>query len=361
MHFALTETQTELKAAARRYLSDRYPADRIARLAAAGAGGAHHTAHDTEGWAELERQGWLDEDLGMVELALLAEEGGRALHPAPWWPTAGLAVPVYQAARSERPGPATLADGTSTCRAEPVARGARRGAGDCAGGWLLDGMVGCVVDPQVAAEILVAARTAGGVALFGVPPYGHGVALTGRAGIDPLRALAGVELTKAPARLLVGAAEAGRLLAAIADRSTVLLACEAVGVADRALEMAVDHAKTREQFGRPIGSYQAVAHLLAESYAELELARSLTYRAACLLDDVRHGRVDGAGSALACAVHAGRRAAVQVCEAAIQVCAGIGVTWEFPLHRWYRRALWIDAYAAGRPDPLTTIAEAVLG
>jgi alkylation response protein AidB-like acyl-CoA dehydrogenase len=339
MDFAFTQTQTELRMAARRYLGDRYPATRIAEL-------SDSTGYDAASWPELERQGWLDPDLGMVELALLAEEGGRALHPTPWWATVGLAVPVYRAAGADLPGAATLADGSGTCRAWPD--------GDL---WLLEGRVGAVVDARAAAEIVVAARTDTGVALFGVLPDGAGVSLAGHTGIDPLRGGSDLTLARTSARLLVGPPSAEPLLAAVGRRAAALLACEAVGVADRALEVAVDYAKTRVQFDRPIGSYQAVGHLLADSYAELELARSLAYRAARVLED----QAGNAAEALGCAVHASRRAAVQVCEAAIQVCGGIGVTWEFLLHRWYRRALWLDAFHAGAPDPLAAVARVVLG
>jgi alkylation response protein AidB-like acyl-CoA dehydrogenase len=340
MDFALTPTQTELKAAARRYLSDRYPVSRIAELADAGE-------HDLEAWPELTRQGWLDPDLGLVELASLAEEGGRALHPVPWWTTVGSALPVYRAAGVELPGPATLADGSDTCQATP------HGAD-----WLLDGRVAAVIDAGTAAEIVVAARTGSGVALFGVRPDGAGVSLAAGTGIDPLRESAALELAGARGRLLVGAsATVAPLLAAGHRRAVMLLTAEAAGVAGRALDIAAGYATTRVQFDRPIGSFQAVGHALAEGYAELELARSLAYRAACVLEDGG----DNPDEALACAVHAGRRAAVVVCETAIQVCGGLGVTWEFGLHRWYRRALWLDAYHAGRPDPLILLAEVVLG
>ncbi|WP_433241218.1 acyl-CoA dehydrogenase family protein [Streptosporangium sp. CA-135522] len=339
MDFALTETQTDLRAAARRYLGDRYPASRIAELSDA-------AGHDGGAWPELERQGWLDADLGMVELALLAEEGGRALHPAPWWATAGQALPVYAAAGVGLPGPATLADGSDTCRASR----------EC-DGWLLRGRVASVVDARAAAEIVVAARTGTGVALLGVRPDAPGLSRVERAGIDPLREVSDLELVRTPARLLVGSPSAEPLLASAGRRAVALLACEAVGVADRALELAVEYAGTRVQFDRPIGSYQAVGHLLADGYAELELARSLAYRAACALQD----QAEDAGQALACAVHAAGQAATRVCETAIQVCGGIGVTWEFPVHRWYRRALWLEAFHAGRPDPLAALAEVVLG
>jgi alkylation response protein AidB-like acyl-CoA dehydrogenase len=171
--------------------------------------------------------------------------------------------------------------------------------------------------------------------------------------------------------LLVGPGPAVAVLASAERRAAALLAGEAVGVADRALELAVEHAKTRVQFDRPIGSYQAVAHQLANGYAELELARSLAYRAACTLADRTRpdrareaepeGRPGGVVEALACAAHACTGAAIEVCEVAIQVCGGIGVTWEFPLHRWYRRALWLQAFHAGRPDPWATIAGGLFG
>ncbi|OLZ51515.1 acyl-CoA dehydrogenase family protein [Amycolatopsis keratiniphila] len=329
MDFALTEDQTGLKAAARTYLEDTYGFERIASLADEGG-------QDLAAWQELVRQGWLDPDLGLAELVLLAEEGGRVLHPVPWFATAGLALPVYHAAGVGLPGPATLADGSGTCRAT------RRDDG-----WRLDGAVQAVLHADVAAEIVVAARTPAGVALFGVDPAA--VSLSARDGVDPLRAASDVALAGAAGRLLAGPPSAAPLLAAIRSRATTLLAGEAIGVADRALAIAVDHAKTRSQFDRPIGSFQAVSQQLADGYAEVELARSLAYRAA----------VTPSTEAVACAAHAASRAAVSVCETAIQVCGGMGVTWEFPLHRWFRRALWLEAGLAS--GGLEAIAHSLFG
>jgi len=338
MDFALTETQAELKAAARTYLADRYPTWRIAEL-------SDSAGHDLDAWPELARQGWLDPDIGMVELGLLAEESGRALHPAPWWVTVGLALPAYHAAGVALPGPATLADGADTCRAVL--------AGD---DWQVDGGVAGVIDAGAATAIVVAARTGAGVALFCVQPDTRGVVLTDRTGVDLLRTMSDLSLTGASARLLVDSPAAAPLHTFIGQRATALLACEAVGVAGRALELAVEHAKTRVQFDRPIGSYQAIAHQLADCYVEVELARSLAYRAAAVLADP----AQDADEPLACAVHAGLRAASCACETAMQVFGGIGVTWEHPLHRWYRRALWLAAWHAGRPDSLATLAGVML-
>ncbi|OOC03626.1 acyl-CoA dehydrogenase family protein [Amycolatopsis azurea] len=335
MDFALTEDQAGLKAAARTYLEDTYGLERIAALADDGG-------QDLAAWPELVRQGWLDPDLGLAEFVLLAEEGGRALHPVPWFATAARALPVYQAAGVALPGPATLADGSTTCRAT------RRD-----GGWRLDGAVQAVLHADVATEIVVAARTPAGVALFGVGPDAASVST--RTGVDPLRMTSDVALAGAEGRLLAGPPSAAPLLTAIRGRATTLLAGEAIGVADRALEIAVGHAKTRTQFDRSIGSFQAVSQQLADGYAEVELARSLAYRAAVVPQDGG----PAATEAIACAAHAASRAAISVCETAIQVCGGMGVTWEFPLHRWFRRALWLEAELAG--GPLEAIAHSLFG
>jgi alkylation response protein AidB-like acyl-CoA dehydrogenase len=118
------------------------------------------------------------------------------------------------------------------------------------------------------------------------------------------------------------------------------LSLEAVGIAARVLELAVDYAKTREQFGRPIGVYQAVSHKLADTYVETELARSLAYWAAwCVAEGDEQGPVAVAAAKAYCG-----DAAVSACERSIQVHGGIGFTWEHVLHVYYKRALWIQAF-----------------
>ncbi len=119
------------------------------------------------------------------------------------------------------------------------------------------------------------------------------------------------------------------------------LSIEAVGIASKALELALEYAKTREQFGKPIGSYQAVAHPIANTYVETELARSLAYWAAWC---VAEGDADVDVACAAAKVYCGD-AAVAACERSIQVHGGIGFTWEHVLHEYYyKRALWIQAY-----------------
>jgi alkylation response protein AidB-like acyl-CoA dehydrogenase len=124
------------------------------------------------------------------------------------------------------------------------------------------------------------------------------------------------------------------------DERLAAVALEAAGIAQRALEFGVEHAKTREQFGRPIGVYQAVSHPLATTYVESELARSLAYWAAwCVAEEDEQTPI-----AIAAAKSYAGDVAVAACERAIQVLGGIGFTWEHPLHTYYKRALWIQAY-----------------
>jgi alkylation response protein AidB-like acyl-CoA dehydrogenase len=119
-----------------------------------------------------------------------------------------------------------------------------------------------------------------------------------------------------------------------------ILALEAVGIGKKALELGVEHAQNREQFGRKIGVYQAVSHQLADTFVETELARSLAYWAAwCVAEDD-----DQAPIAVAAAKAYAGDAAVAACERSIQVHGGIGFTWEHVLHEYYKRALWIQAY-----------------
>ena len=135
------------------------------------------------------------------------------------------------------------------------------------------------------------------------------------------------------------------------------MAAEAVGVAQRALELGIEHARTREQFGRPIGVYQAVSHALANTYTDLELARSLAYWAAwCVaVDDERAPVAAAAAKAFAA------EAAVAASERSIQVHGGIGFTWEHPLHRFYKRALWIEGFGARPAQLRAEVADALLG
>jgi Acyl-CoA dehydrogenase, C-terminal domain len=140
------------------------------------------------------------------------------------------------------------------------------------------------------------------------------------------------------------------------DERLAALALEAVGIAQKALDLGVDYAKEREQFGRKIGVYQAVSHQLADTYVETELARSLAYWAAwCVAEQDEQTRV-----AVAAAKAYASDAAVAACERSIQVHGGIGFTWEHVLHRYYKRALWIQAYGGYPRAQRAKVAEYLL-
>jgi alkylation response protein AidB-like acyl-CoA dehydrogenase len=133
-------------------------------------------------------------------------------------------------------------------------------------------------------------------------------------------------------------------------------AAEALGVAQRALDLGVEHAKTRTQFGKPIGTYQAVSHPLAQTYTDVELARSLVYWAAWCVAEYDERAPLAAAAAKAFATEA----AVVACERSIQVHAGIGFTWEHPLHRFYKRAQWLEGFGARPPELRLEVADALL-
>ena len=135
------------------------------------------------------------------------------------------------------------------------------------------------------------------------------------------------------------------------------LAAEAVGVAQKALELGVEYVSQREQFGKKIGTYQAVSHPLADTYVETELARSLAYWAAwCVAEEDEQ-----APTAVAAAKSMAAETAVAACERSIQVHGGIGFTWEHVLHRYYKRAQWIDAFGGHAARQRELVAAALLG
>jgi len=167
---------------------------------------------------------------------------------------------------------------------------------------------------------------------------GHVASITGDSGtatVDPTRPLWPVEET---------------------PRFRAAAAAEALGVAQRALDLGVEHAKTREQFGKPIGTYQAVSHPLAQTYTDVELSRSLVYWAAwCVAEeDERAPLAAAAAKAFA------TEAAVVACERSIQVHGGIGFTWEHPLHRFYKRAIWLEGFGKRPADLRLEVADSLL-
>ncbi|MFI6562812.1 acyl-CoA dehydrogenase family protein [Streptomyces sp. NPDC050534] len=329
--------------------------------------------HDPALWAALaDRLGLpglaLPEAYGGVgctvtELALAAEETGRALAPSPFLATTVLAAPLILALGTGAQRAALLprlASGALTATlAVPGAalatalaltgdNGGEWAGGGRAGGvqarragerWRLYGQAEQVLDGHSAGLLLVAAHT-GGFArsrtlLFLVPGDADGAVRTRQTALDATRSLARVQLRDVEAELLGD--EGADVLGALArtgDTAAAALACEAVGAADRALERTVEYVRQREQFGRAIGSFQAVKHRLADVYVRVQAARSAAYYAAWA---TAHGEYVG-GLALAQALEALRTAAAE----GIQLHGGIGFTWEHEAHLYFKRAAGDD-------------------
>ncbi|MDQ6650034.1 MAG: acyl-CoA/acyl-ACP dehydrogenase [Actinomycetota bacterium] len=354
MDFAFSPEQDMLRASARDFLADRYPIERVVELAQSDAG------WDPASWAQLADLGWLGlsvaADRGgagmtLLDESVLFEETGGALYPGPFFATIALALPALEAAYGEQPdaldavvtgtGHATLAwaetDGPVSILDSASVQCAARRDGEQ---WLLSGTKRFVPDLAAVDTVVVVARSDDGVGLWLVDLRAAASSVVARSTMDTTRRLGDLVLDATPGRLLVAPGQADEVLRATRRRALAALACEAVGVAQRALDLSAAYAGQREQFGRAIGTYQGVSHRIANIYVSLQLARSLAYWAAWAV-------ATGDGQAdLACAAakSAAGEAAVFACENAIQSMGGIGFTWDHPLHRYYKRAQWIEAF-----------------
>ena len=296
MNFELSDDQRDIKRTAREFLAARYPWDEVRRLAL-----EEERGFTDAQWEEMAELGWPElGDLGTVELILLAEELGYAVAPTPL-PSTWAAARLLAAAGQE----------------ERLAAG-RRGA---VAQW----------EPGLRAPAAVTtSRSAAGGRHVVVEAGATDLSITRSESLDTTRRLYEVRLDGTPGEELRGAEDWHAPWLAIA----VANAAESVGVAQRAMEMAVAYAKERTQFGRPIGSYQAVSHACAQMLLEVEGARAAVYWAAWALDHEPETGPVAASMAKAYAADAGRR----VTSAALQVHGGIGFTWEHDLHFLLKRA-----------------------
>jgi alkylation response protein AidB-like acyl-CoA dehydrogenase len=308
VNFDFNDEQQEIKSTARDFLGARFKPEKVRELAESGS------PYDDAIWAEMCDLGWPGiaisaeyggQGLGTVELVILQEELGYASAPSPMLSNA-YAGGVIAAAGSEEQKARWLLG---------IASGELRGAAELTN----DG--GAIVGAAEGAAILVLAE-------------GDGARLV-EPGDAQLERLDLIDTTRAYFRVN---AEGGESLpgdvAPAVDKGIVALAAELVGISQRALEMAVDYAKEREQFGRPIGSYQAVSHRCAQMLYDTEEARSLTYYAAWCADAEPESLPLAASMAKARASDA----AAAVTHNAIQVFGGIGFTWEHDVHFLLKRA-----------------------
>ncbi|MGB7587631.1 MAG: acyl-CoA dehydrogenase family protein [Solirubrobacterales bacterium] len=342
MYFDLTDEQQAIKSTASEFLAARYKSERIRELAESEHG---FEQSDWEEMAELGWPGlalpeqWGGQGLGIVDLAVLFEEMGYALAPSPLLSTtvAGLALSANGSdeqrerwlpplASGEARGTVALFDAGGTASIGHFEMEAKAD-GD---GVVLDGEKVLVMDAAAADFLLVA--TADGRRHL-VERDADGVSVTAEESIDLTRRLYSVRFdgVRVPADGTLSGGQEEYL--PVLWRACVAIAAESTGVAQRAMEMAVEYAKDRQQFGRPIGSYQAVSHRCAQMLLETENSRSAVYGAAWAADAEPDSLSLAASMAKAYASDAGWR----VPDASIQVHGGIGFTWEHDLHFFLKR------------------------
>ena len=354
--FVPSPEQQEFATALRRFLGQKAPIGTARALMDDPLG------FDQDVWRQMARQLGLQglrvperyggSGLGFAELIVTAQELGRVLYPGPFLASAVLAAEALLAsgdaaamadllprlASGEAIGTLAVWDPEAGAEATVTALpGARAGCG-----WTLRGRAPLVLHGDVASVLLVTARTATtgtGMSLFAVDAHADGLGRRPLPALDQTRRLASVEFAGTPARLIGPEGGASGVIETVLDRAAAAVAADALGVAERSLEVTVDYAKARHQFGRPIGSFQAIKHKCADMLVKVELARSAICYAARALDmgagDVR--------AAVSIAKAQCGEACFQVTAESIQIHGGMGFTWEHDAHLYFKRARANDA------------------
>jgi alkylation response protein AidB-like acyl-CoA dehydrogenase len=335
MEFGLSESQEFLKDSARKFFAGECPSAEMRRLMET------DTAYDAALWAKLTEQGYTGiispeeyggVGLGKVELMLLMEEAGRALLPGPFFSTVVLAGSVLEAVgtvahkkkylapicRGEVRATVALVEATSGWNPRGVQLSAINGK--------LTGEKLFVTDAAIADFIVVVARNG----VFLVDSKAPCLKISPMSGMDFTRKLYRVELSNTPAEEIGSTTNLPRAF----DIATAALAAELVGGMQRTLDLTVEYAKTRKQFGKPIGMFQAVQHQCADMYLETESSRSAVYYAGWALEE----NSPDAATAVSIAKMYASDAARTVGNRGIQIHGGMGFTWENDIHLYYRRA-----------------------
>jgi alkylation response protein AidB-like acyl-CoA dehydrogenase len=348
MNFAFSDEQEELRTSVRRFLAEKSPETEVRRLMETEDG------YDPAVWSQMADQLGLQsltipEEFGgsgfsYVELIVVLEEMGASLLCAPFFSTVALGANALLtsgddgAKKEYLPGIASGETIATLAITEDNGKwdfsGIECAAEKSGDGWVLNGHKMFVIDGHVANLIVVAARTAAGVSLFAVPADASGLTRTALPTMDQTRKQARLEFAATPAVLIGtdGGAEAG--LSKTLDLAAVALAAEQVGGAQRVLDASVEYAKTRIQFGRPIGSFQAIKHKCADMLLEVESAKSAAYYAAwAAAEDSDELPVVASLCKSYCSEAYFHSAAEN-----IQIHGGIGFTWEHPAHLYFKRA-----------------------
>jgi alkylation response protein AidB-like acyl-CoA dehydrogenase len=348
MNFDFSDDQKQLRDQARKFLAEKC-SPKAVRVVLDGK-----ADYDRELWKGLAGMGFLGVAIpeeyggagaGHLELCVIAEEMGRALAPVPFSSTVYLAAEALLLAGSdaqkqkwlpkiasgEAIGTLALFEGKGSLSPEGIKL-------DATGG-VLNGMKKPVADGAIADFAIVAARTGSSgrdsdISLFLADMTGGGVEARALTNLDPTRGQAELTFKNGAAEPLGRAGDGFGITARLLDRAAVLVAFEQLGGADRALEMGRDYALDRIAFGRPIGSFQAIKHMLADMYVSATLARSNCYYGAWALSTNAAELPEAAASARISATQAFQHCA----KNNIQVHGGMGFTWEFDCHMYYRRA-----------------------
>jgi alkylation response protein AidB-like acyl-CoA dehydrogenase len=352
MDFSFSSDQTLLKNAARSFLDEHAKAATVRQLWDDPRGESESL------WKDMAQLGWLGlslpeahggSGLGMVETAIVLDEIGRAALPTPYWPTVLAATAIEQSGTDAQKKRWLPAVATGDARAsiafldndldwspDSIATSAE----PASDGWRLNGFKRWVPWAHVANVLLVPARAPQGLTIFLVDPTAAGLTLSPVQGMDFGTRWTHVTLANVRATETLGApGTATAQLEALLRRGAIGAAAEMLGAARRCLDMAVGYAKVREQFGQPIGSFQAIRHKCSDMLLETENSHAAVYYAAWALDA---GAEDGATAASIAKAYVGD-ASRKVCGDAIQVHGGIGFTWEYDLHMYFKRAKALEA------------------
>jgi alkylation response protein AidB-like acyl-CoA dehydrogenase len=335
MQFGLSESQEILKDSARKFFAGECSMEEVRRLMET------DTGYDAGLWTKMAEQGYtgiiFPEEyggvgLGKVELILLMEEAGRALLPGPFFSTVALAGSVIDAVSSAEHkkkflAPICAGDARSTVAVlEASASWDLADVKLAAANGKLSGDKLFVTDAAAANFIVVVAQNG----VFVVEAKATGLRITPMSGMDLTRKLYAVHFDNTPAKKI---GETSALSKAF-DIATAALVAEMVGGMQRTLDITVEYAKMRKQFGKPIGMFQAVQHHCADMYLETESSRSAAYYAAWTLEE----NAPDAATAVSIAKVYASDAARTVGNRGIQVHGGMGFTWENDVHLYYRRA-----------------------
>jgi alkylation response protein AidB-like acyl-CoA dehydrogenase len=335
MQFGLSESQEILRDSARKFFAGECPMEEVRRLLET------DTAYDEKLWAKLTEQGYtgiiFPEEfggvgLGKVELILLMEEAGRALLPGPFFstvPLAGAVINTVASAEHKKKYLAPICEGkarSTVAILESTASWNLTELKMTATGSRLTGEKLFVTDAAVADFILVVAKDG----IYAVDAKAAGLTITPMAGMDMTRKIYAVKFQNTPAERIGDATNLSKAF----DIATTALVAEMVGGMQRTLDITVEYAKMRKQFGKPIGMFQAVQHHCADMYLETESSRSAAYYAAWSLEENTPEASVAVSIAKSYASDAGRT----VGNNGIQVHGGMGFTWENDVHLFYRRA-----------------------